>query len=156
MSANFSDTMRKQRGFTLMELVTIVVILGILAVVAIPRLGDVDYKSREFRDKVVSALRYAQKSAVSHRRMVCVSFTATSVSLSMDTANGGAACASPLLIPGANSQTLNSADPSKAYFTPSNNLADLIFASDGSSGGRTLSIIGQDPIVVEGATGYVN
>ena len=147
--------MKRSSGFTLVELITIVMILGILAVVAIPRMNSAEYRTQEFRDKAVSALRYAQKSAVSHRRMVCVTFTATTVTLAMDTANAGAACATPLLLPGSNSAVLNSPDASKAYFT-SGDLSALNFQPDGTSGGRVLVVNEQAQITVVGATGHVN
>ena len=154
MSANCSDPMSRQGGFTLVELTTIVIILGILAVVALPRLGHSEYKTREFRDKVVSALRYAQKSAVSHRRMVCVSFTASSLSLTMDTARTGA-CTTPLHLPGSSTNLLSSPDAGKAFFS-GGSLALLSFDPDGTSAGRSLSIPGEEDIVVVGATGHVN
>lgn len=151
--------MRSEHGFTLIELITVVVILGVLAVVAIPRMGNTEYRTQEFADKTVSALRYAQKSAVSHRRKVCVSFTATSVSLAMDT-NDGNGCASSLLLPGSTTATLNSPDPIKAQFSASDDLSQLIFNADGTSGNRTLNIpvSGQSPITINvvGTTGYVN
>jgi MSHA pilin protein MshC len=154
MSVNCSNPMLRQRGFTLIELVTIVVILAILAVVALPRMGNTEYETREFRDKVVSALRYAQKSAVSHRRRVCVNFTASSVSLTMDTANAGA-CGTPLNLPASSTHILNSPDASTAFFS-AGSLAVLNFESDGRSTGRSLSIPGEADIVVVGATGHVN
>ena len=156
MPANFSKIMCDERGFTLIELVVIVMILGILAVVAIPRMGNADYKTQEFRDKVVSALRYAQKTSVSHRRLVCVSFTTSSVTLQINTAAIGTTCSASLVVPGTNSNTVNSPDPAKAYFTPASSLAVLNFLPDGTSGGRQLFIPGESVIVVEGATGYVN
>lgn len=154
MFESSSDPMSLQRGFSLIELITIVVILAILAVAAIPRVGNNEYRSNEFRDRTVSALRYAQKSAVSHRRIVCVTFTATTVALSMDTANNGAPCETALLLPGSNSAVAQSGDADKAYFTlvPAN----VNFASDGTSAGANIQINKQPAIVVNGVTGYVN
>ncbi len=147
----------------MVEMITVIVILGILAVVAIPRMSNAEYRTQEFRDKVVSALRYAQKSAVSHRRMVCVTFTTTTVTLTMDT-NADLVCDgndTPLLLPGSNSSVLNSPDAGKAAFAASDNLAALTFRSDGTAiANRTLSIpvSGQAALVITvvGATGHVN
>jgi MSHA pilin protein MshC len=118
-------------------------------------MGSADYKTREFRDRVVSAIRYAQKTSVSHRRPVCVSFTASTVTLQMDTNRAGA-CASALLVPGTASNTMSSPDASKAYFTSASDLSVLNFDSQGRSADRTLSIPGESDIIVVGATGYVN
>ncbi|MEK7810720.1 MAG: prepilin-type N-terminal cleavage/methylation domain-containing protein, partial [Pseudomonadota bacterium] len=55
----------KQRGFTLVELITVMVIVGILAVVALPRFFDKNtFDSRGYADQVISTLRFAQKVAV--------------------------------------------------------------------------------------------
>ncbi len=64
------------RGFTLVELVTIIVILGILAVAAAPRFFDRNvFDGRGFYDGVIATLRYAQKTAIAKHRFVCVQFS---------------------------------------------------------------------------------
>jgi MSHA pilin protein MshC len=66
-----------QRGFTLVELVVIMVILGILAVVAMPRfVGRQVFDTRGAFDEVGAALRYARQQAVAQRREVCVALAA--------------------------------------------------------------------------------
>jgi MSHA pilin protein MshC len=68
-----------QRGFTLIELIMVVVILGVLAVFAAPRLLNTgDLYARGFHDETLAYLRYAQKTAIAQRRTVCVSFPSTS------------------------------------------------------------------------------
>jgi MSHA pilin protein MshC len=54
-----------QKGFTLIELVMVLVLIGILAVFVAPRLGDVtSSKAGAFRDKLRADIRYAQDLAM--------------------------------------------------------------------------------------------
>ncbi|MBU1777435.1 MAG: prepilin-type N-terminal cleavage/methylation domain-containing protein, partial [Gammaproteobacteria bacterium] len=60
-----SQVVQKQCGFTLVEMITIIVILGIISVVAMPRFADTDaFRNRATADQVAAALRYAQKVAI--------------------------------------------------------------------------------------------
>jgi MSHA pilin protein MshC len=53
------------KGFTIVELVVVIVVLGIISAVAAPKFFDLKgYEEIAFRDELVSALRFAQKRAV--------------------------------------------------------------------------------------------
>jgi len=70
-----------QCGFTLVELITIMVIVGILAVAAMPLFfGNNVFQERGAADQVVAALRYGQKIAIAQHRDVVVSITAAAAS----------------------------------------------------------------------------
>jgi MSHA pilin protein MshC len=57
---------RYRNGFTLIELISVVVLLSILGVVALSRLNNLHgFDSRAFYFDTVNALRYAQKLAIS-------------------------------------------------------------------------------------------
>ena len=144
---------RNTGGFTLVELVMMMVIIGILAVVALPRMDTGVYRVLEFHDKTVAALRYAQKPAPSPRRMVCVAFTASTVTLTIDHDKSGACDGQPLILAGGNSNVVQSGDPVNAVFNPVP--VDFNFLSDGTGADRSLAIAGQPAITVVGTTGSV-
>jgi MSHA pilin protein MshC len=82
---------RGQCGFTLIELIMVIVLMGVLAVFAAPRVfNSGDFYARGFHDETLGLLRYAQKTAIAQRRTVCVTFTnsgaETSVALTLASA----------------------------------------------------------------------
>ncbi|WP_269751346.1 type II secretion system protein [Azospira inquinata] len=60
------------RGFTLVELITTIVIVGILAAVIGPKLSMLSVEDRGYYDRVRSTLQFAHQLAISSRRCVCV------------------------------------------------------------------------------------
>ena len=78
----------RQRGFTLVELIITVIIVGILAVVALPRFIDkLAFETRGFVDQTLSTLQYARKVAVASGRNVCVVASAAGNSLAVTMAS---------------------------------------------------------------------
>lgn len=140
-------------GFTLLELITVIVIMGILALVSVARFAGMEgFDSRGFYDKAVATVRFAQKTAVAWRRPVFVCVTATQVA-----AGTAAGCATPLTNPVTNSAAVEVA-PSGVTLNALNFSFDGLGRPSAAITITFTSTIAGDParqITVAAETGYV-
>lgn len=140
-----------QRGFTMVELITTMIIIGILAAVAMPKFFDHGtFDSRGFHDQVISTLRYAQKAAIAQHRYVCVAFTASSLTLTYGVT---AACGSNLSGPTGQTPYSVNAPSGVTLSGYANYSLDALGRPSASS---VIAVSGSTSITVEAETGYVH
>lgn len=112
----------------MVELVTVMVLIGVLAAIGIPRLmGENSVSAVVFGDQVASALRTAQKSAVAKRRIVCVTTFARTLQLRISEEAGKPGC--NLQLDGANDGAFDSQDGKVSMDNPQ---PTLFFHPDGA------------------------
>lgn len=145
------------KGFTLVELIGVIVIAGILAAVAAPRFFNAaTFSSRGYFDGASGFLRYAQKLAIARHGSVIVQIDASGLTLC-----GVTTSPCPL------ANQISGPDGSASYqalvpngVSLAGSVANFSFNSQGSPGltDITLTITGDTvrPLTVEAETGYVH
>lgn len=154
-----------ERGFTLIELVMVIIIIGILSVSALPRFFSLStYQQWVYYTEVLNSICYARKLAVASGTHVQVTLTATSIGLQRRIE--GATCTAgttfqPITDPAFRGASYLKAAPSGVTLTASSNwplyfdsLGQAIRASDCTVVNADLVTVGSRTITVIGATGF--
>jgi MSHA pilin protein MshC len=144
------------RGFTLIELVVTMVLIGILAAVALPRFFDATaFHSRGFYDEVIQAARYGQKLAVASGCDVELSIAGGSFALHQRAASCTSGDFTRAVPRPSGSDAFAGSEPSGVSLTATS--SSIIFDSLGRAtpGGVTVSVDGRSFTIV-GESGYVD
>jgi MSHA pilin protein MshC len=152
-------TQRSSHGFTIIELVMAIVIVGILAVAVIPRFTDRQtFEARGFHEQAKSMVRYAQKVAIAQHRNVFVNVGANVICL---TYVADAACTNvtvgDFVLNPADSQRFRRPTPTGVSFSAATSFS---FSALGRpSAAQVIGVSGDGlvrNITVESETGYVH
>ena len=118
-----NERLARNAGFTVIELVFVIVIIGVLGAIAGPRFfNNSAFSERAYYDELAVAVRYAQRVAVASGCRVRVNLTATTYNLSQQTALGGhcdsADSSFPVPVLLSNGQTASGVAPSGITAAP--------------------------------------
>lgn len=146
------------KGFTLLEMIVVLMLIGILAIAVAPRLNNINaFQARGFHDETLALLRYAQQSAISHRRTVCATFTSSSATLTIASVGGATNCDSNLVGPRGETPAAVTAKSGISYASAPSSFRFNALGQPSFSTSQTIQVSGITQVItVEAETGYVH
>ena len=150
--------MRASAGFTLVELVAVLIIIGALAVFVAPRLNTTGFSQYSFHQELLAAMRHAQKTANASSCEVRVEvdpaaedydYRVTYTGDGQDTCGGP----TPLAKPGGSGDLTGEA-PNDVDVNTNENFTFNAFGDPGRK--ITIALSGGRNVFVEDNTGYVH
>lgn len=161
MCATSTDR-RRRRGFTMVELIAVMVLVGVLAVVAAPRLDSaLALRGSAWRDQVLAAALQARSLATGHRRLVCLTVATGEVRLAIASANPATSCDATLAGPDGDARWAVDAHALAVTVSPAGTLyvqPDGRITSDGAGTAAvnaSIAIAGEAALQITGETGHV-
>ncbi len=161
---------RLSLGFSLPELIAVLVVTAVLLGVLAPRYLGSGFNESRLYNETLAALRYAQSAALAMQRTVCVTFSTASPNTATLTYDNGAysssislSCSASLIAPGGAPSYVVTAQGSAAYSSPPSVIKfdrlgrpyDSTNTLLGSS--QTLAVAGfPTSITIEAGSGYVH
>jgi MSHA pilin protein MshC len=145
-------------GFTLLELLSVIVILGILSAVAVAHLDIDPFRTASFEQELRSALRFGQKFAIASGCDVQVTVDAGGYNLKIrNDANAGCLTATGAFgtfLKNPTGGTFSAAPPSGVTVSA----ASFTYDRQGrpSGGGNVTITVDTQTITIEAVTGYVH
>ncbi len=146
---------RRQRGFSMTELVAVMLIAGILAVSATSVFGRRGFDAAAYADQVRAQLAYAQKVAIAARRTVTVTIAGNAVALTMC---ADAACGSTITVPSPQGESsFVRTAPSGVTIGPDRAFTFSALGDTSLASNLVLAITGDAVrnLTIEAGTGYV-
>lgn len=154
-------------GFTLAELVIVIILISIISVYAASRLDRFTFETRTVYDQLAAQLAHARRMAIAQRRAVCVHIDAGQSVLRYDdvapgTCNGGNGVPSPVgatpftVAAGNAAFTAVPALPQVVRFDPAGRYLTAAGGVPGASLLITVTGDGTHRLVVERETGHVH
>ena len=148
-SSSSLPLVKRSSGFTLVEMIVILVLLGIISAVALPRFFNIDgYRTRATYDEVAGAVRYAQKLAVASGCEVRVQIYNHRYALQQHQTS----CSSGGFVNISN-HTMTNNTFSHINLSPTTN---FVFDSMGRSSSALTINVGSESFAVIAETGYVD
>jgi MSHA pilin protein MshC len=149
-------------GFSLVELVVIIVIIGVLSIFVTARMSDHGARTRAAYDELRTQVQYARRVAIAQRRTVCVHVGAAQSQLYYSNAAGDACPASAGVAAPAGEVPFTVVVPSGVAVTPATFQFDALGRQRSAAGALvaaplviSLSGDGTHQFRIEHETGYV-
>ncbi|RZI43053.1 prepilin-type N-terminal cleavage/methylation domain-containing protein [Herbaspirillum sp. HC18] len=153
---SFSDA-----GFTLTELVVVLLLVGVLAATALPRLLNTrTFSTRSYYDQAIQMIRYGQKTAVAQGRSVFVNVDANSKKICLTyAADANCSSSGGVLNPSDRSSTFTLTAPSDVTLSATLSFSFTALGVPNPNAAVSLTVTGDGTartISVEQETGYVH